>query len=301
MVRGLSETPKRLQCKYFYDERGSRLFDEICKLDEYYLTRVESAIMDKYIEEMSYQLGDNVILVEFGSGSSTKTRILLDAMKSPVAYVPIDISEDHLLKTAKDLRATYPGMRVLPVVADFTKPFRLPDFQFDYSHAALFFPGSTIGNFTISQAIELLSRMGKLLGPNGGMMIGIDLQKDHTVLEAAYNDSLGVTSEFNLNVLHRINNELGGDFSIDQFAHKAVYDVEHQRIEIFVVSLAEQEFTLGEHRFNFAKGEHVLTEYSHKYTIEGFTELADKAGFNRHKYWTDDNQKFAIMHLVRKP
>lgn len=208
VIHGLSQPSKRLSCKYFYDQRGSQLFDQICDLDEYYLTRTEQAIMDQHAEEMAYQLGERVMLIEFGSGSSTKTHILLENLIDPSAYVPLDISEDHLLKTAADLRDRFPKIEILPLVADFTQPFELPHPQLTASHAAVYFPGSTIGNFEPEVAQMLLSNIADLLGGEGGLLIGIDLQKESSIIHDAYNDSAGVTAEFNLNLLHRMNNEL---------------------------------------------------------------------------------------------
>lgn len=298
VVHGLSQSPKRLQCKYFYDERGSQLFDEICELDEYYLTRTELAIMHQFVDEMAAQIGSEVMLVEFGSGSSIKTRELLDALDNPVAYVPIDISEEHLLKTSKELQEAYPQIEILPVVADFTSGFELPQTNQKPSHAAVYFPGSTIGNFTPDRAGELLSRIAGVLGPQGGLLIGIDLQKDPAMISAAYNDEQGVTAEFNLNLLHRINNELGGDIEVEDFEHRAVYNQELGRVEISVISEADQTICLGEHEFHFEQDEPVLTEYSHKYTIDGFAKLAAKSQFVLHKYWTDPEELFAVLHLV---
>ena len=201
VIEGLSKSPKELQCKYFYDEKGSALFDQICELEEYYLTRTERKIMLDHAGEMAQQLGEQVMLVEFGSGSSMKTRVLLDALIDPVAYVPLDISEEHLHKTARQLQENYPHIEILPLVADFTKPFSLPDAKRPPSHAAVFFPGSTIGNFVPDAAEKMLMTIANILGPNGGMLIGIDLQKDKSIIEPAYNDSKGVTDQFNLNAV----------------------------------------------------------------------------------------------------
>ncbi len=298
VVAGLGKDVKELQCKYFYDERGSRLFDQICELDEYYLTRTEQQIMLDHADEMAAQIGTEVMLVEFGSGSSTKSRVLLDALSDPVAYVPLDISEEHLLMTAAGLRLKYPKLEILPLVADFTKPFKLPQSARKPSHAAVYFPGSTIGNFVPHEAATLLDRISKILGPQGGLLIGVDLQKNRAIIEAAYNDAKGITDEFNLNVLQRVNRELGGDFNLDQFCHRAVYNADAGRVEIFVVSSVDQTVTIGDRQFQFAAGEQVLTEYSHKYTIEGFVALASTAGFSLHKFWTDEQNLFAVLHLV---
>lgn len=300
VINGLSRPQKALQCKYFYDEVGSRLFDQICELEEYYLTRTERKIIVDNAEEMAEQIGTEVMLVEFGSGSSIKTKILLDTLQDPVAYVPLDISEDHLIKTANDLREKYPHIEILPLVADFTKPFELPQSNRPVSHSAVFFPGSTIGNFLPEEATQMLKTIANVLGPDGGMLIGIDLQKDITTIEAAYNDSKGVTDAFNLNVLHRVNRELGGNFNVDHFKHYAAYNADKGRVEIYVVSQCEQTVAIAGTQFEFAAGEKVFTEYSHKYTIDGFVALAQQAGFALHKHWTDENQLFAVLHLVNE-
>lgn len=300
VIHGLSQKKKALQCKYFYDERGSQLFDEICELEEYYLTRTERKIMVENAHEMAQQLGSEIMLVEFGSGSSVKTKVLLDALESPVAYVPLDISEEHLIKTAKQLQNNYPGIEILPLVADFTKPFELPEASRPPSHSAVFFPGSTIGNFMPTDVMTMLQAIATILGPDGGMLIGIDLQKDPSIIEAAYNDAKGVTDQFNLNVLHRVNRELGGDFDVDQFKHEAFYNTEMGRVEIYVVSQCEQTVTIADNQFEFGDGERVFTEHSHKYTIDGFVELASQAGFSLHKHWTDEQQLFAVLHLVNE-
>ena len=299
VIEGLSSEQKELQCKYFYDEQGSKLFDMICELPEYYPTRTERKIMLTHAGEMAEQIGSEVMLVEFGSGSSIKTEVLLEALIDPAAYVPLDISEEHLIKTYKRLQEKYPTIEILPLVADFTQPFELPVASRDPSHAAVFFPGSTIGNFLPAAATTMMKTIADILGPQGGMLIGIDLQKDPAIIEAAYNDSQGVTDRFNLNVLHRLNRELGANFDVDQFRHKAIYNQDMGRVEIYVVSQQDQQVNIADHQFQFAAGEEVLTEYSHKYTVDGFVELAAKAGFSLHKHWTDDENLFALLHLVR--
>lgn len=300
VLAGLSREPKQLECKYFYDERGSRLFERITELPEYYLTRVEQTIMETHIEEMVAQIGPGVMLVEFGSGSSTKTRILLDQLEDAVAYVPLDISQEHLLKTADTLRGLYPDLEIIPLVADFTRKFELPESVSPRTHAAVYFPGSTIGNFTPDEVRETLASIAEILGPQGGLLIGIDLQKAPAVIEAAYNDSQGVTEEFNLNLLRRINRELGANFEIERFRHKAVYDEVEGRVEVFIVSRERQTVMISGSEFEFGAGEHILTEYSHKYTIEGFSSLAMEAGFSLHKSWTDHKGMFAVLHLVAR-
>ena len=300
VIDGLSMERKTLPCKYFYDQRGSQLFDAICELDEYYVTRTEQAIMRQYVDEMATQIGPDVMLIELGSGSSLKTRALLDALQTPTAYVPLDISSEHLLETADDLRIAYPNIEILPVVADFTKSFALPTPRHPYSHAALYFPGSTIGNFTPEVAQGLLASFSQLLGPQGGLLIGIDLKKDPEIIRAAYNDREGVTGAFNLNLLHRINDELGGDFEVDKFHHEAVYDAEAGRIEMLIISDIDQTVTVGDHQFSFTEGETILTEHSHKYTVDEFSAIAESAQFSLHKHWIDDRQMFAVLHLVNE-
>lgn len=298
ILEGLSRSPKSLPCKYFYDERGSRLFDRICELEEYYPTRTELAIMRRYAPEMAQQIGPGVMLAEYGSGSSIKTRWLLDHLPDPVAYVPVDISRDHLERTAGRLAGDYPHIDVLPVCADFTGTFDLPVSIREPSHAAVYFPGSTIGNFTPEQALRLLQQISDLCGTGGGLLIGIDLKKDVATIEAAYNDAAGVTAEFNLNLLHRINRELDGDFALNEFRHRAVYNPQMGRVELGLVSQRAQRVTVAGETFDFERGEEIRTEYSHKYTIEEFAELAAAADLSLHRHWTDDASQFAVLHFA---
>lgn len=297
-LAGLRQPDKRLSCKYFYDKRGSELFDQICELDEYYLTRTELAIMQQYAAEMGEQIDEGVRLVEYGSGSSTKTRILLDHLPDPVAYVPVDISREHLISTAKSIQQDYPHIEVLPTVADFTKTFTLPEPKRPATHSAVYFPGSTIGNFEPHEAEQLLAVISHLCGRGGGLLIGVDLVKDRDVLEAAYNDSQGVTAQFNLNLLHRLKNELGAELELDDFSHFAQFNDEHQRIEIFIRSEREQTLRIGEEAFELNEGELIHTEYSHKYTIGGFAELAKNAGLTLRRGWTDERDYFAVLHFA---
>jgi dimethylhistidine N-methyltransferase len=298
VVEGLSQSPKCLPCKYFYDERGSRLFDRICELDEYYLTRAELALMRQYAAEMAEQIGPDVMLVEYGSGSSIKTRLLLDCLPDPVAYVPVDISRDHLEQTAMGLARDYPLIEVLPVCADFTQPFDLPVSLREPSHAAVYFPGSTIGNFTPDEASQLLGNIAPLCGTGGGLLIGIDLKKDVNTIEAAYDDAEGVTAEFNVNLLRRINRELGGSFRLDHFRHRAAYDPHRGRVELGLVSQRRQEVEVAGETFCFEEGEEIRTEYSHKYTIAEFAELAASVGLTLRRCWTDEDSRFAVLHFA---
>lgn len=298
VVEGLSQSPKCLPCKYFYDERGSQLFDQICELDEYYLTRAELSVMRQYAGEMAEQIGPEVMLVEYGSGSSIKTRLLLDHLPDPVAYVPVDISREHLEQTAKALAEDYPHIEVLPVCADFTQEFDLPVSVREPSHAAVYFPGSTIGNFTPDEASELLGYIAPLCGTGGGLLIGIDLQKDVGTIEAAYDDAQGVTADFNLNLLRRINRELGGDFRLDRFRHRAVYNPRLGRVELGLASQCRQQVDVAGESFTFEKGEEIRTEYSHKYTIDGFADLAAEVGLTLRRRWTDEASRFAVLHFA---
>ncbi|HVF11165.1 MAG TPA: L-histidine N(alpha)-methyltransferase, partial [Abditibacteriaceae bacterium] len=235
VLHGLQQPQKELPCKYFYDERGSHLFDQICRLEEYYPTRTELAIMQEHAGAMAQLLGRGCLLIEYGSGSSLKTRVLLDHLAAPAAYVPIDISRAHLMRSAGRLAAAYPGLKVLPVCADYTTDFTLPTCHRPIARKAVYFPGSTIGNFDPTQAQNFLCHIAEICGVGGGLLIGIDLKKDACILEPAYNDARGVTAAFNLNLLRRINRELGADFQLDRFQHYAFYNEELGRIEMHLV------------------------------------------------------------------
>jgi dimethylhistidine N-methyltransferase len=297
VLAGLRQPVKRLPSKYFYDERGSQLFDDICELPEYYPTRTEMALLRDISADVAALVGEGATLIEFGSGSSTKIRILLDALVSPLAYVPVDISREHLLMSAKGLAGNYPDLRVVPVCADYTQPFEVPQIDGEKVRAG-FFPGSTIGNFTRSEAISFLQAAATDLGHNNGLLIGVDLRKDVETLHAAYNDSAGVTAAFNLNLLHRINREIGGDFDIDSFAHDARWVPEFGRIEMHLVSVCAQTVSIGGESFEFKSGESIHTEDSRKYDVEGFKDLAREAGWNSIDCWTDPDDLFSI-HLLR--
>jgi dimethylhistidine N-methyltransferase len=295
---GLNQSPKQLPCKYFYDQRGSALFEQICDLDEYYLTRCELAIMEQFAPEMGKAIAEGALLIEFGSGSSIKTRYLLESLIQPTAYVPVDISGDHLRQSARDIRRRYPDLEVLPVCADFTRSFILPYSQRTSTHTAVYFPGSTIGNFQPTQVTELLSVIVEMCGAGGGLLIGIDLKKDPAIIERAYNDSRGVTAEFNKNVLRRINRELGGNFDLHRFSHRADYNTALGRIEMLLVSDKTQVVTVAGRSFEFAKGETICTEHSHKYTVPDFAAMAAQAGLSLRREWTDDRRYFAVLHFV---
>jgi dimethylhistidine N-methyltransferase len=294
---GLRMTPKRVPSKYFYDARGSELFERICEQPEYYLTRVELALMQERIDEIAAAIGADATLIEFGSGSGLKTRLLLRHLQRVAAYVPIDISEAALAQSVTALGFEFPRLEVLPVCADFTSTIELPRPSAAARRRVMFFPGSTIGNFETREAVALLRRMRALVGRDGAALIGADLKKDRAELEAAYNDGAGVTAEFTLNMLRRFNRELGADFDLGAFRHRAVYNPMAGRIETHLVSQREQIVRLDGEAFRFAAGEGLLTEYSYKYSIEDFSRLAAKAGFESKRVWVDPARRFSIHHL----
>ena len=297
ILTGLRGQPKQVSPKFFYDERGSQLFDEICEQPEYYPTRTELDIMEDNLDEMARLLGPAVALIEYGSGSSTKTRLLLDQLQDPTAYVPVDISKEHLASAAQQLAADYPDIEVLPVCTDFTKPFTLPAPNRSAARNVVYFPGSTIGNFNIDEALGLLKVMREEAGDRGGLLIGVDLVKPREILEPAYNDAAGVTADFNLNLLRRLNREHDADFELENFRHEAVYDEDHNRIEMRLIALDTQTVNIGDEAFAFEEGEHIVTEHSHKFGVDQFAELAAQAGFDVRSVWTDDDQLFSVQYL----
>ncbi len=298
VLEGLGQPEKTIPCMYMYDERGSKLFDAICRLDEYYPTRTELAIMERYTPEIGASIGDGSLLIEYGSGSSWKTRLLLDHLPNIAGYVPIDISREHLHATAKSIQQDYPALEVLPLCANYNQEFELPKPSARVLHRVVYFPGSTIGNLSHARAVHLLTRMAAVAGASGCIIIGVDLDKDRDVLRAAYSDREGVTAAFNMNLLQRINRELGADFDIRSFKHEASYNEKLMRMESHIVSLAEQTVTIGAHQFAFAEGERIHTENSHKYTLESFAELAAKAGCRVAQVWTDEHHLFSVQRLV---
>lgn len=300
IIEGLKQPEKMISPKFFYDERGSQLFDEITRLPEYYPTETELEIMREHIEEIAELVGEHASLIEFGAGSSVKIRILLDHLKSLAVYVPVDISEDHLVSAAENLKADYPDLEILPVAADFLQPFDLPEPAIMPVKNVVYFPGSTIGNFTRDAALDLLRVMYQEAGAGGALLIGVDLQKDPTIIEAAYNDSQGVTAEFNLNMLRHINREHGANFDLDAFEHRAEYNRDEGRIEIRLDSTSDQLIRLGDEKIEIAEGEAILTEYSHKYTLAGFAEMAHEAGFEVRKVWTDPERLFSVQYCERR-
>ncbi|MFC2018805.1 L-histidine N(alpha)-methyltransferase [Chloroflexota bacterium] len=294
---GLRKPQKELPSKYFYDERGSLLFERICTLDEYYIPRTEGDIMETYIEEMVELIGLGVLLIEYGSGSSDKTRILLDHLKGLAAYVPIDICREQLLRVSAELTLAYAGLEVLPVCADYTSSFELPSPERPSERRVVYFPGSTIGNFDPIPAKLFLEHVAGVCGPGGGLLIGVDLKKDLEVLHCAYNDSQGVTAAFNLNLLERINGELGCDFHPECFEHYAFYNPGQGRVEMHLVSRRDQTVHLDNTVIPFAKGESIWTESSYKYNLDEFEQMAAAAGFKVEQVWTDAKQRFSVQYL----
>ena len=295
---GLARPQKAIPPKYFYDERGSQLFERICELPEYYPTRTELAIMDRHVDEMAALLGPDTQLVEFGSGAGVKTRLLVDRLE-PSLYVPIDIAESTLREACKRLALMFPWLNISAVLADFARPVRLPEFVgVPVRRKVVYFPGSTIGNFTPDEAVAFLEGVRELVGAGGMLLIGVDLKKDKRVLDAAYDDAQGVTAEFNLNLLHRINRELGGDFQVKRFRHKAFYDEARGRIEMHLESLYSQFAHVGGRRFDFRVGETIHSEISCKYSVEEFQALAARARFHAEKVWTDPANLFAVHAMI---
>lgn len=297
MLQGLQKSPKELLSKYFYDDVGSQLFDQICELDEYYPTRIELSIMQERIAEMVSLFGPNCLLIEYGSGSSTKTRLLLDSLQNPAGYVPIDISKDHLLRSAAALTLAYPELEVLPVCADYTSDFAIPAPAKPVFRRVGYFPGSTIGNFDPEPAKRFLKKIARACR-GGGLLIGVDLKKDFALLHRAYNDQQGVTAQFNRNILVRINQELDANFQLDRFGHYAFYNPTESRIEMHLVSLANQVVRLGDVEIPFKLGESIWTESSYKYTLDEFAQLAATAGFTVERVWTDPQELFSVQYLT---
>jgi len=299
-LAGLRADPKSLSPKYFYDVRGSVLFDAITALPEYYLTRTELAIMDQHLGEMASCAGPEVSVIEFGAGSGLKTRRLLAALNDPIAYVPVELARDHLLDAAETIAEAFPMLEVLPVCADFTRPFQLPDPDRIPRRNLIYFPGSTIGNFTHRQARDLLQVMYTEAGDGGALLIGVDLRKERRILEHAYNDAAGVTAEFNLNLLARMNRELNAEFDLNCFNHRANWNAEAGRIEMRLVSRTEQVVKVAGEPICFARGEAILTEYSHKYELGELAALAADAGFEVARVWTDADSLFSVQFLTRE-
>jgi len=295
VLDGLATSPKEISPKFFYDKRGSELFDQITTLPEYYPTETELTILETHRNEMIDLLGKNCLLVELGSGSSQKIRLLLDSLK-PAAYAPMDISKQHLLDAANALKEDYPNLDIHAICADYSTDFELPYSPDDLPHAG-FFPGSSIGNFRPEDAQVLLKQVAHLLGQDARLLIGVDLKKQADILNAAYNDAQGVTAAFNLNLLTRINRELDGEFDIENFSHHAFYNEDKGRIEMHLKSDVAQTVKIGQQTFNFVKDETIHTENSYKYSVAQFQQLASEVGFKTVEVWTDKDNLFSVHCL----
>ncbi|MCU0565410.1 MAG: L-histidine N(alpha)-methyltransferase [Oculatellaceae cyanobacterium Prado106] len=301
VLQGLRQPQKMIPPKFLYDKRGAALFDLICTLEEYYLTRTEMGILQTHAAEMANLIGDSV-LMEFGSGSSQKIRILLDALSAnPLAsdpvYVGIDISKQHLLEACDRLTQDYPGLTAIALCADYTQPLELSAIEgMGDRHKVAFFPGSSIGNLEPAEAVQFLQQVAAALQPEGALLIGVDLKKSKTILEPAYDDALGLSAAFALNVLTRMNRELGTNFVVQNFGYEAIYNP-MGRIEMYLISLQDQTVHFGEEEIAFTPGERIRTEYSYKYDVEEFWAIAASAGFQTKQVWTDPNQLFSLHYL----
>jgi dimethylhistidine N-methyltransferase len=296
VIEGLSRPRKSLSPKYFYDAEGSRLFERICRLREYYPTRVEVAVTKKNLAQIARFAGRGAALLEYGSGEGVKTRLLLQALR-PALYAPIDISQDALDRAVPRLQRAFPRLRIVPVRGDFSRPLDIPPLP-ERARRVVYFPGSTIGNLTPDEAQGFLRMTRAQIGARGAMIVGVDLKKDANLLHAAYNDAQGVTAAFNLNLLARINRELDGDFDLRRFRHYAFYEPTAGRIEMHLVSTGRQSVSIGAHRFSFERGESIHTESSYKYSIAEFQALAARTGFRAAQAWTDARGWFSVHGLI---
>jgi len=297
--RGLGAKIKKLPSRLFYDERGSALFEAICEQPEYYLTRTEIAIMRDHAGDIADVIGPDVRLVEYGSGSGIKTRMLLEHLETPVAYVPVEISRTALMESVAELATRFPNVPMQPVCADFTQPLRLPVASRSPRRTVIYFPGSTIGNFEAKDAVKILRQMRTEMSDGGGVLIGVDLKKDVAEIEAAYNDEAGITRDFTLNMLVRLNREIGTDFDVDAFRHRARYNVLAGRIETSLVSTEQQVVHVRDEAFSFRADEAMHVEYSCKYSLDDFAQMANKAGLSVAQVWMDEDRRFSVQYLVR--
>ena len=297
---GLHKPQKELPSKYFYDERGSHLFERICELKEYYIPRIEASIMQAHIKEMVELIGPQVFVIEHGCGNCEKVRFLIDRLHDPVAFIPIDISQEQLLHVAKELVSIYPQLQVLPICADYMSSFELPIPKQSSKRTVVYFPGSTISNFDPIPAKHFLEHVANMCGPDGALLIGVDLKKDLAVLHSAYNDNERITAAFNLNLLERINRELDSDFQLDGFQHYAFYNPRESRIEMHLVSQRDQVVHINRETISFARGESIWTESSYKYNLAEFEQMAAAAGFRVERVWVDERQWFSVQYLVTR-
>ena len=299
VLQGLDKRPASIPAKYFYDAKGSQLFDAITKLPEYYQTRTEIAILQDNADEIAHHVGTGNLLIEPGGGSCAKVHILLEGLR-PMAYVPMDISSQHLRLATEELATAFPWLEIHATCTDFTQSMALPPAALENTEGTkvAFFPGSSIGNFDPGGAVEFLTSIAQLVKSGGYLLIGVDLKKDKSILHAAYNDAVGITAQFNLNLLQRINHELDADFDLSGWQHKAIYNEQAGRIEMHLVSLREQQISIGQSRFEFANGETIHSENSYKYTTQEFIKLAQYAGFQSVALWVDADNLFSV-HLFR--
>ncbi|HUK09642.1 MAG TPA: L-histidine N(alpha)-methyltransferase [Stellaceae bacterium] len=299
VIAGLSQRHKAIPCRFLYDERGSALFEAICELPEYYVTRTEQQILERHAPEIARRIGPGAQLIEFGSGASIKVRTLLRSLVQPRTYLPIDISREQLRRTAQGIAEDFPTLEIVAVCADYTDPFRLPPLPSAQGGQRVgFFPGSTIGNLTPSEATDFLAGCRSYLGPQSAMLVGVDLKKEPCVLNAAYNDSAGTTAEFILNLLPRMNRELGTDFAPERFEYEAFYNAEIGRVELYIRSRVDQIVAVGGTRIGFAAGERILAEYSYKYGVEEFHRLAERGGYVGYDCWIDPDRLFSVHYLM---
>ncbi|MDG1275298.1 MAG: L-histidine N(alpha)-methyltransferase [Alphaproteobacteria bacterium] len=297
VIDGLNQKPKTLKPKYFYDNRGAELFTEICKTPEYYPTRTEIEILKLNAKDIASEIGDNVALIEYGSGALEKIQILLNVLENPAGIIPVDISKDQLIEATAELQTMYPDLKIIPIPADFTKPISIPKLSPAPANRVAFFPGSTIGNFEPNLAISFLQGVTDTIGPGGLLLIGFDLKKQTETLVAAYDDKAGITETFNKNILHRINTELGGNFDIQSFKHIARYNEKEGRIEMHLESQTNQSVSIKNTVFQFMEKETIHTENCYKFTETDFKALASKAGLSPVKAWNDNRRYFAVMLL----
>ncbi len=298
VIEGLSQSPKRIPSKLFYDEHGSQLFEAITDLEEYYLTRTEISILRENLPEMAALIGLNALVIEFGTGAGVKTRMLLESLDAPRAYIPIDISREQLDHASRELAKEFPELGIRPLWADYTDSLTLPPVPDGDGQHVIFFPGSTIGNFEPKEAITFLRGAASLAGPDGSLLIGFDRVKDPRILEAAYNDKLGITAQFNLHLIERIAEEFGTQISTDDFEHFAFFNEQESRIEMHLVARKQLSFSLANEGIFFRKAEHVITEYSYKYTSEAFRKILVASGFEVRNRWTDANEYFEICYAT---
>ena len=298
VIAGLSQRPRTLPCKFFYDETGSALFLKICELPEYYVTRTEMRILRERGGEIASALGRGIELIGLGTGAGTKTRILLDNLEAPVAYVPVDISREQLTQSTITFHKRFPALEILPVCADYLQPFDLPRRSHPVNRTVVYFPGSTIGNLEPEDATDFLKKIAAIIGPGGALLMGVDLKKSKAILERAYNDSAGVTAQFNLNLLARANRELGSDFDLQRWRHQAVYNEKAGRIEMHLISAGSQTVNIADTAFTFAPGEHIITEFSYKYSPSEMIALAGAVGLRFEKIWTDEQKLFGLFLFV---